>query len=102
MPDEVRYVPLHGHTPHHCGLYLCSHKQDGLFTGDAIHHPVQIARPDWINPGYDNAVSSQLIRDLIARLIDTPTRLMTAHFATPTAGWVVSEGDQPRFRFDED
>lgn len=25
MPDEVRYVPLHGHTKHHCGLYLCSH-----------------------------------------------------------------------------
>ncbi|MCK1757015.1 hypothetical protein IVA78_17780 [Bradyrhizobium sp. 137] len=24
MPDEVRDMPLHGHTKHHCGLYLCS------------------------------------------------------------------------------
>ncbi|KRP98746.1 hypothetical protein AOQ72_16700 [Bradyrhizobium yuanmingense] len=86
MPDEVRYVPLHGYTKHHCGLYLCSHPQDAIFTGDAIHHPIQLARPDWLNAGYDAAEAEQMIRDIIARLIDTPTKLMTAHFVDPTAG----------------
>lgn len=102
MPDEVRYMPLHGHTKHHCGLYLCSRSQDAIFTGDAIHHPIQLARPDWLNTGYDAAAASQVIRDLIARCIDTPTKLMTAHFAAPTAGCVVSGPHHPRFRFDDD
>ncbi|MGY4408201.1 MBL fold metallo-hydrolase [Bradyrhizobium sp. USDA 3315] len=99
MPDEVRYVPLHGHTKHHCGLYLCSKSQDALFTGDAIHHPVQLARPDWLNAGFDAAQATQTIRDIINRIIDTPTKLMTAHFAYPTAGCIVSGPDHPRFRF---
>lgn len=102
LPDEIRYMPLHGHTKHHCGLYLCSKSQDAIFSGDAIHHPIQLARPDWLNPGYDRDAAIQVIRDLIARLIDSPTKLMTAHFPSPTAGWVVSDKGQTRFRFDAD
>ncbi|MGY2933019.1 glyoxylase-like metal-dependent hydrolase (beta-lactamase superfamily II) [Bradyrhizobium sp. GM6.1] len=74
MPDEVRYIPLRGHTKHHCGLYLRARSQDAIFTGDAIHHPIQIARPDWLNAGYDAEAASQVIRDLIARCADTPRR----------------------------
>ncbi|UPJ59852.1 MBL fold metallo-hydrolase [Bradyrhizobium sp. 192] len=102
MPDEVRYLPLHGHTKHHCGLYVRSRLQDAIFTGDAIHHPIQFARPNWINAGYDNAAAIQVLRGLIARCIDTPTKLMTAHFPEPTAGCVVSGAGHPRFRFDAD
>lgn len=102
MPDDVRYIPLRGHTKHHCGLYLRSRSQDAIFTGDAIHHPIQIARPDWLNAGYDAKAASQVIRDLIARCVDTPTKLLTAHFAAPTAGCVVSGPGHARFRFDGD
>ncbi|MGY2843535.1 glyoxylase-like metal-dependent hydrolase (beta-lactamase superfamily II) [Bradyrhizobium sp. USDA 4509] len=102
MPDEVRYLPLNGHTKHHCGLYLRSRSQDAIFSGDAIHHPIQFARPDWINPAYDREAALQVIRDLIARCIDTPTKLLTAHFPAPTAGHVVSESGRARFRFDSD
>ncbi|MGY2843569.1 glyoxylase-like metal-dependent hydrolase (beta-lactamase superfamily II) [Bradyrhizobium sp. USDA 4509] len=101
MPDEVRYMPLHGHTKHHCGLYLRSHSQDAIFSGDAMHHPIQLARPDWVHAD-DAVVATQVIRDLIARCIDTPTKLLTAHFAAPTAGCVVSGPGHARFRFDED
>ncbi|WP_050425864.1 MBL fold metallo-hydrolase [Bradyrhizobium tropiciagri] len=101
MPDELRYMPLHGHTKHHCGLYLRSGQKDAIFSGDAIHHPIQFTRPDWINASYDPAAATQTLRDLIARCIDTSTKLMTAHFTTPT-GWVVSEAGQVRFRFDAD
>lgn len=99
MPDEVRYMPLRGHTPHHCGLHLCSKTQDAIFSGDAIHHPIQFARPDWLN-GADHAAMRQSNDELIARIIDTPTKLLTAHFPSPTAGWVVSYAGQTRFRFD--
>jgi glyoxylase-like metal-dependent hydrolase (beta-lactamase superfamily II) len=99
MPDEVRYMPLHGHTPHHCGLYLHSGSKDAIFSGDAIHHPIQFARPDLAN-GNDLAAVRHTIHGLIARCIDTPTKLMTAHFPSPTAGCVVSERGHTRFRFD--
>jgi len=102
MPDEVRYIPLHGHTKHHCGLYICSRSQDAIFSADAVHHPIQLARTEWVNNGYDNAAASQVIRDLIARCIDTRTKLLTTHFAAPTVGRVVSEAGHTRFRFDED
>ena len=101
MPDEVRYMPLHGHTKHHCGLYLRSRSQDAIFSGDAMHHPIQLARPDWVHAD-DAAAATQVIRDLIARCIDTSTKLMTAHFAAPTTGCIVSGPGHPRFRFDED
>lgn len=101
LPDEVRYLPLHGHTPHHCGLYVRSRSQDAIFTGDAIHHPIQFARRDWVN-GNDHAAVHRVIGELIARYIDTPTKVLTAHFPTPTAGHIVSEAGKVRFRFDGD
>ncbi|RYF34335.1 MAG: MBL fold metallo-hydrolase, partial [Cytophagaceae bacterium] len=56
FPDEIRYMPLHGHTPHLCGLYLRSRNVDAVLTGDTFHHPIQIARPDWVfrAPGSDH------------------------------------------------
>jgi glyoxylase-like metal-dependent hydrolase (beta-lactamase superfamily II) len=104
MPDEVRYLPLHGHTKHHCGLYLRSRSEDAIFTGDAIHHPIQLVRPDWINGVncYDRLAATQVIHDLIARCIDTSTQLLTSHFPEPTAGRIVSEKGQVRFRFEAD
>lgn len=101
MPDEIRYMPLCGHTPHHCGLYLRAGSKEAIFSGDAIHHPIQFARPDIAN-GNDLDAVRQTIRALIARCIDTPTKLLTAHFPAPTAGCVVSEAGQVRFRFDAD
>lgn len=59
LPDEVRYMPLHGHTKHHCGLYLRSGSKDAIFSGDAIHHPIQLVRPDLINASYDRETAKQ-------------------------------------------
>ena len=103
LPDEVRLLPLPGHTAHHCGLVLRSRREDAILSGDTVHHPVQLARPDWVPavPGSDRLRASQSIRELVARCIDTPTRLLTAHFPSPTAGHVLSLGEQVRFRFDE-
>ncbi|WP_439397532.1 MBL fold metallo-hydrolase [Bradyrhizobium sp. PMVTL-01] len=101
MPDEIRYMPLYGHTKHHCGLYLRSGSQDAIFSGDAIHHPIQLARPDFIH-ALDREAGIQVLRDLIARCIDTSTKLLPAHFPSPTAGHVVSESGHARFRFDAD
>jgi glyoxylase-like metal-dependent hydrolase (beta-lactamase superfamily II) len=101
LPDEIRYVPLVGHTKHHCGLHLSSRAQDAILTGDAIHHPIQLARTDWVQaPCYDKAAAQQTVRTLIDRYVDTSTKVLTAHFPTPTAGYVVSRPEGVRFQFD--
>lgn len=39
--------PLPGHTPGQVGLSVRRQGQRCLIVGDAIHHPVQLVRPDW-------------------------------------------------------
>lgn len=42
----VRSVPLHGHTPGHCGYMISSGNESLLIWGDIVHVPeIQVARP---------------------------------------------------------
>ena len=93
--------PTHGHTPGHVILNVNSRGQEGLFTGDIMHQPIQAARPDWaVNFGQNPEQSAITRRALLERTADTPTRLFPAHFATPTVGRVGSRGNSFIFNFD--
>jgi hypothetical protein len=37
-------------------------------------------------------------RSFLARYADRPVLVIGTHFATPTAGWIVAEGDSWRLR----
>lgn len=101
VPDDgadvapgVRLIPTPGHTPGHLAVQLRSHGAAALITGDAIHHPVQMAHPDItscvdIDPHQADATR----RRLLASLADTDTLVLGSHFPLPTAGLVKS---QPR------
>lgn len=103
LPDEIRYVPLVGHTQHHCGLHLRSRSEDAILTGDAVHHPIQLVHTDWVQaPCFDKLAARQTVKDLITRFIDTPTKVLTAHFPAPTAGRIVSSRQGVRFVFDHE
>ncbi len=45
--DEISLMPTPGHTPGHVSLRIASEGEEALITGDFMHHPCQIARPDW-------------------------------------------------------
>ncbi len=45
--DGLSLGLLPGHTPGCMGLYLDRGKSRAVFTGDAIHSPVQVVQPDW-------------------------------------------------------
>lgn len=102
LPADIRYLPLPGHTPHHCGLLIGSGGEDAILCGDALHHPIQLACPDWVSlpPGVLPDLARATLRDLIARCADSPTRLLTAHFPWPTFGRVISHAGGARFAFD--
>jgi len=91
--NEVRLVSTPGHTPGHVSVLIASRGEEALITGDFLHHPVQMARLDWMSSADDDPERArQTRRDVFARLAGTSTLLIGTHFATPTAGRVVRDG----------
>ncbi len=82
-----------GHTPGNVLIHLERGGQHAIFSGDVLHHPVQLVHPDWSTRFcYDAEASRRVRRGLLERVAGTPTRLMTAHFQSPGCGRVVRDG----------
>ena len=86
---EVRLEPTPGHTPGHVSVHIRSGGAEALITGDCIHHPVQMSRPDWCSSAdVDQAQGQQTRESLLKRYVDDQILIIGTHFATPTAGHV--------------
>jgi glyoxylase-like metal-dependent hydrolase (beta-lactamase superfamily II) len=97
ISPEVSFVPTLGHTPGHVSVRISSQGEEALITGDFIHHPCQMARPDWAaTVDFDQSASTKTRRDMFAKLAGTPTLIIGTHFAGPTAGRIVRDGDAYR------
>jgi glyoxylase-like metal-dependent hydrolase (beta-lactamase superfamily II) len=92
--DEVSLVPTLGHTPGHVSVRIRSKGEEALITGDFIHHPCQMAHPEWSSSADSDALrSAETRRSVFSRLAGTPVLVIGTHFAGPTAGRVVRDGD---------
>lgn len=95
--DEVSLVPTPGHTPGHVSIRIASDREEALITGDFMHHPCQIARPDWSSTADSDPDLARTTREaILTRLADTPVLVIGTHFAGRTAGQIVPDG--PAFR----
>src|SRR5215467_11648856 len=64
--------------------------EEALITGDFIHHPCQIARPEWSSTADSDAAEARLTRErMLTHLADTPILVIGTHFAGRTAGRIV-------------
>ena len=91
---EVRLLPSHGHTPGHVSVLVESGGASALITGDFVHHPCQLAYPEWNSVADSDAEGARATRRaMLARYADTPTLVIGTHFATPTAGRLKRDGD---------
>jgi glyoxylase-like metal-dependent hydrolase (beta-lactamase superfamily II) len=97
LSPEVRLMPTPGHTPGHVSVVIESRGERAVITGDLMHHPSQIARPHW-SSGFDTDqdASRTTRREFLAQFADTPTLVIGTHFAGPTAGRVVRDGETYR------
>lgn len=94
---EISLVPTVGHTPGHVSVMIESKGEQALITGDFMHHPCQIARPDWSTTAdSDPAQGIKTRRIMFQRLADAPVLVIGTHFAGATAGRIVSDGDAYR------
>ena len=92
--DEVWLEPTPGHTVGHVSVHIASEGQEALITGDCIHHPCQIARTDWCSTAdYDTEQARRTREDLLTRYADGDVLVIGTHFATPTAGYIRSDGN---------
>lgn len=89
--EGVRLVPSPGHTPHHVSIHIESGGESALITGDVMHHPCQIAYPDW-GPAADSDQARQSRAELLARYADSATVVLGTHFADPVAGHIRRDG----------
>ncbi len=98
ITDEVRCEPTPGHTPGHVSVVIESQGQKAIITGDTFHSPLQMAHPDWENVADVDGAMAQATRE---RFLDTyadgPVLILGTHFASPTAGKIVRDGDTYRF-----
>jgi glyoxylase-like metal-dependent hydrolase (beta-lactamase superfamily II) len=94
VSDEVSLMPTLGHTPGHVSVRIRSRGEEALITGDFLHHPCQMAHPEWAsNADHDAARAAATRREMFERLAGTPTLVIGTHFSGPTAGRVVKDGD---------
>ena len=97
IAPEVRLMPTTGHTPGHVSVVIESRGERAVITGDMMHHPCQLARPHW-SSGFDTDQDASRVtrKAFLAQFADTRSLVIGTHFAGPTAGHVVRDGDAYR------
>jgi glyoxylase-like metal-dependent hydrolase (beta-lactamase superfamily II) len=100
VTDEVWLEPTPGHTPGHVSVHIASCGEEAVITGDMIHHPCQIAHPEWSSSAdWDQAMSADTRAGFLDRYADRPVLIIGTHFAAPTAGRLVTDGDSYRLDY---
>ena len=87
LDDNVSIEVRPGHSPGHSILRACSHDQSGLFSGDALHHPLQIAMPQLNSFAcLDEALARISRRQILEECAAENRLLIPAHFSEPHIG----------------
>jgi len=95
--EEISLIPTVGHTPGHVSVRIDSCGEAALITGDFMHHPCQIARPDWSSAADSDPDEARRTRErMLDELCDRPVLVIGTHFAGTTAGHIVRDGDAYR------
>ena len=96
--DEVWLEPTPGHTPGHVSVRISSRGEQAVITGDLMHHPIQCANPHWTSAFDSDPESARRTRrEFLSRYSDQPVLVFGTHFATPSAGRIIRDGDTWRF-----
>ena len=98
--EGVSFHSTPGHTAHHASIVLRSGTEHLLFTGDVMHHPVQVSQPGWnavfdANPQLAMA-SRQWALEYAARHDAT---VFTSHFPLTSVGRVGKDHETYRWSF---
>lgn len=92
--DAFRFHPTPGHCHGHMSILFQSQGETALFTGDVMHTPIQLYRPEWNSTFcYEQEQARQARQWLLNYAANHNAMLFTAHFPDTSAGRVL-RGDQ--------
>ena len=97
----LRVMHTPGHTPGHRSVLVDDGVDPLVFTGDLVHHPVQIAHPEWPSShDVDELLGVGSRRILLFRARQRNWRVAVTHFARPFGrvgdeGWEPEDGRTP-------
>ena len=90
--------PVFGHAPGMFSLRLRSNGEEGMFTTDTMHSPIQVAYPHW-NDRY--ILNADMAREARARTLknaaDRQALIMPFHFGDPYCGYIRTQGNGYQF-----
>lgn len=95
----VRLEPSHGHTPGHICVRIHSDGEAAVFSGDVLHHKLQLAvpdEPDGTDRDPERGVAAR--RAFYEQCVREGVVVLGAHFEEPAVGRFAAEGNG--FRFD--
>ncbi len=98
--DTVLIEPAPGHTPGHITIKLEDDEERAIFTGDILHHAIQVYHPQWNSEfcaDQDQARATR--RRVLEYCTESGALMMPAHFGPSYACHIVERGDSftPRF-----
>lgn len=98
--DSLIFHPTPEHSVGHLAVELRDRGQHGLFSGDVMHQPLQVFRPDWNSAFCDDIeLARQSRRWVLDHAAEQQATVFTAHFAQSSAGRVGRRGDSFDWRF---
>jgi glyoxylase-like metal-dependent hydrolase (beta-lactamase superfamily II) len=91
--DLLTVYPAPGHTPGHIAIRAGRGQDTGIFLGDIIHNPIQMAEPD-LNSSYceDGPQARLTRRRLLEESAERNLLLIPGHFCAPHIGHVKVAG----------
>lgn len=93
LTDQLTIEPAYGHSPGHSLLRAASRGVTGIFSGDALHHPLQIIDPERSSRFCaDPLMAAQTRWRILEECADQDHLLLPAHFGAPHFGRVRRQG----------
>jgi glyoxylase-like metal-dependent hydrolase (beta-lactamase superfamily II) len=99
LDGTLRVQSAVGHTPGHFVVRAASRGARAIFSGDVMHHPIQVCEPH-VNSRYckDPDAARAARREVLETCAAGGDLLLPAHFGAPHAGRVVTAGASFAFR----
>jgi glyoxylase-like metal-dependent hydrolase (beta-lactamase superfamily II) len=89
---EINLRPTPGHTPGHVSIGIESCGERAIVTGDMMHNPIQLERPDdTARFDMDQAMARRTRLAFIDDLANSDVFVIGSHFSDPTGGWIVRD-----------
>lgn len=94
----VKFWPTPGHTQDHASIAISSAGQTAIYTGDLVHHAVQVERPAWI-AAFDilPLLSLESKKKLAERALRENALLICVHNAFPGVGRLTERDGKRKF-----